>query len=44
MTQTADPAPKIRRYREADLGAHYDICVRTADAGRYPVPPECTSP
>lgn len=25
--------PVIRRYREADLGAVYDICVRTADAG-----------
>ena len=23
----------IRRYREADLGAVYDVCVRTADAG-----------
>ncbi len=23
----------IRPYREADLGAVYDVCVRTADAG-----------
>ena len=33
MTRTADTAPKIRPYREADLGAVYDICVRTADGG-----------
>ena len=26
-------ATVIRRYREADLGAVYDVCVRTADAG-----------
>ena len=26
-------APVIRRYREKDLGAVYDICVRTADGG-----------
>ena len=25
--------PSIRPYRPADLGAVYDICVRTADAG-----------
>lgn len=25
--------PVIRRYREADLAAVYDVCVRTADAG-----------
>jgi ribosomal protein S18 acetylase RimI-like enzyme len=30
MTHTA---AVIRRYREADLGAVYDVCVRTADAG-----------
>jgi len=29
----ADRLPKIRRYREQDLAAVYDICVRTADAG-----------
>jgi ribosomal protein S18 acetylase RimI-like enzyme len=33
MTQAADAAPKIRRYRETDLGALYDVCVRTADSG-----------
>jgi GNAT superfamily N-acetyltransferase len=33
MTQAADEAPKIRRYRETDLGALYDVCVRTADSG-----------
>jgi len=26
-------APVIRRYRAADLGAVYDICVRTVDSG-----------
>jgi hypothetical protein len=26
-------AAVIRPYREADLGAVYDVCVRTADAG-----------
>ncbi len=26
-------AAAIRRYRDADLGAVYDICVRTADGG-----------
>ena len=30
MTQTA---AVIRPYREADLGAVYDVCVRTADGG-----------
>jgi ribosomal protein S18 acetylase RimI-like enzyme len=29
----ADRLPKIRPYREQDLAAVYDICVRTADAG-----------
>ena len=36
MTPGPDPAdrlPKIRPYREQDLAAVYDICVRTADAG-----------
>ena len=33
MAQAADAAPKIRRYRETDLGALYDVCVRTADSG-----------
>ena len=26
--------PAIRPYRDTDLGAVYDVCVRTADAGR----------
>ena len=30
MTRTA---AVIRPYREADLGAVYDVCVRTADGG-----------
>jgi ribosomal protein S18 acetylase RimI-like enzyme len=29
----ADRLPKIRPYRDQDLAAVYDICVRTADAG-----------
>jgi ribosomal protein S18 acetylase RimI-like enzyme len=36
MDQGPDPAdrlPTIRPYREQDLAAVYDICVRTADAG-----------
>ena len=28
-----DGLPAVRRYREGDLGALYDICVRTADGG-----------
>jgi GNAT superfamily N-acetyltransferase len=28
------PAPVIRRYRDSDHDAVYDICVRTADAGQ----------
>ena len=28
-----DRPPAVRRYREGDLGALYDICVRTADGG-----------
>jgi ribosomal protein S18 acetylase RimI-like enzyme len=31
--RNADSAPRIRRYEGRDLGAVYDICVRTADAG-----------
>jgi ribosomal protein S18 acetylase RimI-like enzyme len=30
----AQPTAVIRRYREADHAAVYDVCVRTADAGR----------
>jgi ribosomal protein S18 acetylase RimI-like enzyme len=29
----AETTAVIRRYREADLGAVYDVCVRTADGG-----------
>ena len=35
LNVTAEPTTAtIRRYRETDLAAVYDICVRTADAGR----------
>ena len=35
LNVTAKPTTAtIRRYRETDLAAVYDICVRTADAGR----------
>jgi hypothetical protein len=30
----ASPLPRIRPYREKDLAVVYDICVRTAAAGR----------
>jgi ribosomal protein S18 acetylase RimI-like enzyme len=35
LNVTAEPTTAtIRRYRETDLAAVYDICVRTADAGQ----------
>jgi ribosomal protein S18 acetylase RimI-like enzyme len=35
LTVTDEPtSATIRRYRETDLAAVYDICVRTADAGQ----------
>jgi GNAT superfamily N-acetyltransferase len=29
----SDPVPRIRRYRDSDHDAVYDVCVRTADGG-----------